>query len=322
VIASLAGRALHIESASPFALDAIRPAIAHLLDPPPAPAQGEPIRWSIAEEDDAWSPLAFGPPGAYRIAGGGFSVVQHDPPGVESFLPGTGITLRAGRQAFMAGDFRAHPASFALAAALSGPRSQVLHAGAVAHDGAAALLVGVGGVGKSTTALACALAGADFLGDDLVLVEAGAPGGAGPTVHCMFATAKLNADSALALGVGDWTPIGVTPKNKTVVAVRDRLSVISAAPVAALVLLAPPVTGRPRPQPVRAAEAMSLVMPSSIPVACRTGSPADLLAVVAALARRVPAYRLPVSWDLDALRAAMRGILADAAARPAPGAPA
>ncbi|MCW5712941.1 MAG: hypothetical protein KIT43_00300 [Bauldia sp.] len=327
MIASLAGRPILIDSASRFALDAILPAIDHLLDPPPAPTEGDAIRWSIAEEDDAWRPDAFGPAGTYRIGGGGFAVVQNEPPSVESFLPGSGITLRAAREAFMAGDFRAHPASFALAAALSGPGRQVLHAGAVAHDGAAALLVGVGGVGKSTTALACAFAGADFLGDDLVLVDAAGPDGPGPTVHSLFATAKLNPDSVLALGVTGWTPIGTTPKNKAVLAIRDRLSVIRSAAIVALVLLAPPVTGRPRPQPLRAAEAMSLVMPSSIPVACRTGSPAELLAVVAALARRVPAWRLPLSWDLDALGTAVRGIVTEAAdrlrrdvPRPGPGA--
>jgi len=314
VIASLAGRPIHIDCASPFARDAILPAIAHLLDPPPGSVPGDPIRWAIAEEGDAWRADGFGAPGAYRIDGGGFAVVQHDPPSLEFFLPGDGITFRARRDAFRAGDFRAHPASFALAAAMSGPHRQVLHAGAVAHDGAAVLFVGVGGAGKSTTALACALAGADFLGDDLVLVDTGDPGGAGLVVHSMFATAKLNADSATALGVGDWAPIGSTPKNKAVVALRERLSVIRSAPIAALVLLAPPGRGRPRPEPVRAAEAMSLVMPSSIPVACRTGSPADLLAVVAALARRVPAYRLPLSWDLDALVAAVRGLVAAARA--------
>lgn len=304
MLASLAGRSLHIESASPFALAAIEPALGHLFGAPDGP--GRPIRWTIAEEDVSWRPDAFGAPGAYRIAGGGFAVVQHDPPGVESYLPDAGITLRAGRAGFLAGDSRAHPASFALAAALSGAGSQVLHAGAVAYGGAAALLVGVGGVGKSTTALACAMAGADFLGDDLVLVATDAPT---PVVHCLFATAKLNADSASALGIADWTPIGVTPKNKAVVAVRDRLGIRRSAPIAAIVLLAPPVTARPEAQRVRAAEAMTLVMPSSIPVACRTGSPADLLGVVADLARRVPAYRLPVSWDLDGLRSAVRGIV-------------
>ena len=43
-----------------------------------------------------------------------------------------------------------------------------LHAALVARDGRGALLVGAGGSGKSTAALACFLAGFEFLGDDYV----------------------------------------------------------------------------------------------------------------------------------------------------------
>jgi len=308
LLLALAGRTVRVETASDRALGAIAPAFSHLAGSAPGAVAGAPIRWRIAEEDDAWRPEGYGPNGAYRMSGGGFAVVQGEPAALESYLPGEGITLRAGRRAWGAGDFRAHPGSFALAAALSGPGAQVLHAGAIAHDGAAVLLVGVGGVGKSTTALACALGGADFLGDDLVLVEAGR-GAAAPRVHCLFATAKLNDDSARALGVGNWRPIGITPKNKTVVAVGDRVAIRRSAPIAAVVLLAPPANGEPRPERIAPAAAMALVMPTALPVACRTGSPADLLGVVADLARRVPAFRLPVTWDLDALRSAVRSVL-------------
>lgn len=47
----------------------------------------------------------------------------------------------------------------------------VLHAGLVARDGRGLLLGGPGGSGKSTTALGCALAGFDLLGDDAVGTE-------------------------------------------------------------------------------------------------------------------------------------------------------
>jgi hypothetical protein len=304
---ALAGRSIRVESASSRALMAIAPALAHLAGAPSG--DGDAIRWTMGEDNDAWRPEGFGPAGAYRIRGGGFVVVQDDPASLEAFVPDAGITFRTTRAGFGAGDFLAHPASFALAAALSGPDRQVLHAGAVAHDGAAALLVGVGGVGKTTTALACALGGAAFLGDDLVLVETRGT----PTAHSLFATAKLNPDSAAALGLRDWTPIGITPKSKAVVAVSERVAVAKAAPIAALIVLAPPVTGAPRAERIAPAAAMSLVMPTAIPVACRTGAPADLLRVVADLARRVPAWRLPVSWDLEALRSVVRAIVLDAA---------
>jgi len=312
VIASLAGRTLRIEAASEYALAAIMPAVAHLTGAPPI--DGRQIRWTIIEEKDAWRPHAFGGTGAYRIRGGGFAVVQSDPPSLEFYRPELGIELRAGRDALTAGDLRAHPGCYAIAASLAGPRIQVLHAGAVAYDGAAALIVGGSGVGKSTTVLACAMAGAGFLGDDLVLVETDDENDmVKPTVHCLFATAKLNDDSALALGARTWPMLGVTPKDKAVFAVQSRLKVVRSAPIVALIVLAPPVTGLPHPQPLKSAETLASLASTAAPVACRTSTPAAWLALVAALARRLPAYRLPVSWTLEALEQAVRAIITQAA---------
>jgi hypothetical protein len=313
VIASLAGRALRIEASSEYALSAVMPAVAHLTEAPLATG-GHNVRWTIIEENDAWRPHAFGDTGAYRVRGGGFAVVQNDPASMESYRPEFGIELRAGRDGLMAGDFRAHPGCYALSAWLAGPRTQVLHAGAVAYDGAAALIVGGSGAGKSTTVLACAMAGADFLGDDLVLVDWGDDNGTVKlTVHCLFATAKLNEDSASALGAITWPMLGTTPKDKAVVAVRPRLKVARSAPIVALIVLAPPITGVPRPQPLTSAEVMASLTLTAAPVACRTGAPAAWLASAAALARRLPAYRLSVSWTLEALEPAMRAIITQAA---------
>ena len=229
------------------------------------------------------------------------------------YRPEVGIELRATPAALEAGDLRASPACHALAAWLAGPSTQVLHAAAIAHEGAAALIVGAGGVGKSTTVLACATAGAGFLGDDLVLVESGSDN-VEPTVHCLFATAKLNTDSAVALGAEAWPRLGVTPKNKVVVAVQDELQVVRSAPIVALIVLAPPVFGHPYPTPLRMARVITSITPTALPLAWRTSTPSAWLAMGAALARQLPAYRLPVSWALDALATAVREIIAQAAA--------
>jgi hypothetical protein len=308
-VVSLAGRSLCINATSARAQSAIAPAIAHLTAE--ARVNGAQTRWTIIEEDDSWHPCAS--PGAYRIRGGAFAVVQNDPPSFESYRPEVGIELRAAPAALAAGDMRAHPACYALAAWLSGPSMQVLHAGAVAHEGAAALIVGAGGIGKSTTVLACAMAGADFLGDDLVLVEAGSDTqNVKPTVHTLFATAKLNADSACALGTEAWPSLGVTPNNKAVVAVRQSLTVVRSARLAALIVLAPQVIGRPHPERLRTAEALMLLAPTAAPVACRTTTPAAWLATAAALVRQLPAYRLPVSWALESLGPVVREIITQA----------
>jgi len=69
--------------------------------------------------------------------------------------------------------------------------AQLVHGAAVATEEGAVLLTGKGGAGKSTTALACRRAGFGFLGDDYVVVRPGPE----PTVHSLYATAKLDGAS-------------------------------------------------------------------------------------------------------------------------------
>ena len=65
---------------------------------------------------------------------------------------------------------------------------QLLHAAAVSTAEGAALIVGRGGVGKSTTALACLDAGLGYLGDDYVVVGLDRE----PCVFSLYNTAKLD----------------------------------------------------------------------------------------------------------------------------------
>jgi Glycosyl transferase family 2 len=69
---------------------------------------------------------------------------------------------------------------------------QLLHAAAVGSGGAAVLITGKGGLGKSTTALACLDKGMHYLGDDYVLVRLDPVA----SVHSLYCTAKLNWDQA------------------------------------------------------------------------------------------------------------------------------
>lgn len=72
---------------------------------------------------------------------------------------------------------------------------QLLHAAAVGGQDGAVLITGKGGVGKSTTALACLAAGMDYVGDDYVVVRA-APE---PRAYALYNTAKLNPDQVARL---------------------------------------------------------------------------------------------------------------------------
>ncbi|HET6363083.1 MAG TPA: glycosyltransferase [Gemmatimonadota bacterium] len=69
-------------------------------------------------------------------------------------------------------------------------KRQLVHAAAVGTDEGALLITGRGGVGKSTTALACLEAGMRFLGDDYVVVALEPE----PRVYRLYCSAKLTAD--------------------------------------------------------------------------------------------------------------------------------
>ena len=90
-VIALAGRDLCIEANSARAELAIAPAIAHLAGGPRAGSRQ--TQWMIVEEDPQWRPRGFVGTGAYRMQGGGFAVVQDNPPSFESYYPEAGIEL-------------------------------------------------------------------------------------------------------------------------------------------------------------------------------------------------------------------------------------
>lgn len=65
---------------------------------------------------------------------------------------------------------------------------QLVHAAAVGQDGRGVLIPGRGGSGKSSTSLACLLAGLDFLGDDYLALALDPA----PRIYRLYSTAKLD----------------------------------------------------------------------------------------------------------------------------------
>ena len=71
---------------------------------------------------------------------------------------------------------------------MEGRGCQLVHGAAVGLGGEGVLLTGQGGLGKSTTALACLDAGLQYLADDFLVVEPGDPARA----HSLYSTGKLD----------------------------------------------------------------------------------------------------------------------------------
>jgi len=304
---------LSIVGESDVARDAVVPALSHLA-PDAWPAE-TPQQWYVAEASE--TERSDLPRGIYRLGRGSFTMVEHDPFSVESFAPESGIRLVASPAGFASGELRAHPGKLALAAWLAGPTTQVMHTGAVAFAGRAVLLVGPGGVGKSTISLACALAGADFLGDDLCLVEVGAEGTV-PQVHSLYATAKLNADSAVRFGAASWPVLGIGSTGKAVVALPPSVRVVRSAPVVAIAVVGSSSGPPCAVAPMRRAQAVAAV-------AATGGSPCsggiDLklwFRIMTRLVQQVPVYGLQRGWDLERVAESVRRIAGAAAPGPPP----
>ena len=258
------------------------------------------------------------PPDAYRpgdriegFGGDGHDVAYALDPGVLSLADAHG-----GRAFFWTRDAASlprwetgAPLRTVLRLALRPLGLQLVH-GAVVGDGrGGVLLAGVGGSGKSTTALACALAGIGVLGDDYCVLEL-AGTGSPPRAHALYAVGKAGPASlrmlpGLAAAI---VPGGPTPEGKELIDINVARpgALRHSAPLTAIVL---PRVAAATGEPVRitAAEALVAIAPTTLLQLPGSGA-ADLRAM-ASLARGVPAYRLDVGPVPDEVVAAVRGIL-------------
>ena len=175
---------------------------------------------------------------------------------------------------------------------------QFAHAAAVGTPAGGALLVGRGGSGKSTTALACLAAGLLYAGDDHCLVSIDPI----PYAHSLYSSGKLNPDSLERL-----------PGLRAAVANGDRLDsekallflapiagdrVVTGFPIRAIVL--PQIHGGPETELMPASPAAALLALAPSTMLPLPKSHAAGLNALATLTRQLPCYRLRLGTCLEA----------------------
>jgi len=255
------------------------------------------------------------PPGAYRpgdrIEGFGdddHAVAYALDPGVLSL-----VDIPGGRAFFWTRDAvdlprweTGAPLRTLLRLALRGRGLQLVHGAVVGDERGGVLLAGVGGSGKSTTALACALAGLGFVGDDYCVLEPASP----PRAHALYAFGKTGPASLRLLPElgGALVPGGPTPEGKELVDVgAARPGALRHTMRLAAIVLPRVAAATGAPVRITPAEALMAIAPTTLLQLPGSG-PADLSAM-AELSRGLPAYRLDVGPEPDEVVAAVRAVL-------------
>ncbi len=169
----------------------------------------------------------------------------------------------------------------------------MVHAGAVARDGVAALIVGDKGAGKSTTTLSCLAAGLGFLGDDKILLQR--PGAErSATVHSAYSCAKVYLDETERFPIAGLAQAVHPPTTADDTKGLVYVSELAPARTSRLVPLDPAIALR------------TLV---SDVVGRFPSTAAQTFSAVARVCRDVPCYRLEAGSDLRVVAETVAGAL-------------
>jgi len=186
----------------------------------------------------------------------------------------------------------------------------VIHAALVASRGQGALLVGKGGTGKTTAALACFLGGLDFLGDDYVGLQRA--GGRLFVGHSLYSSVWLTADGESRFRA--LIPYAEPPERPDT-GVRRLVQVFDVAPDR----LKPTAQIRAVVATVLSAESASSFRPVSKATTLLALAPTSMLRLpvsgtvhlewMSQLVGHVPCYELAVGRDVSTLPPLVRTLL-------------
>jgi hypothetical protein len=190
---------------------------------------------------------------------------------------------------------------------LSSRGFQITHGGAVGDEDGCVLMVGTGGVGKSSTTLACIPSDLQILGDDYCLIGPEKP----PHVHSLYSVAKTHADTLARLPF--LAPMVANPDrpagDKALCNLNDHVpqKLLRSAPLRAVAV--PRITGRRDTTwaPAPAGAALTALAPSTL--FQLAGADAFTFARLGRAVRKVPCYFLDVGTDPTQIPNAISSLL-------------
>lgn len=188
---------------------------------------------------------------------------------------------------------------------------QLVHGAAVGTEAGGVLLVGRGGSGKSTTALACVGSSLDYLADDYCLVEPGLP----PRVHSLYGSGKADAASIARLPrLADAfraSPIDQQGKSIIFISAHFPRAMARSFPLRAIVV--PRIVAGPacRAAVLQRGEALRSLAPSTL--FQMPGDRMSSLARMRDLIRDLPCWQVEVGNDPDAAQPVLAAIISGVA---------
>lgn len=314
----IAGHPVRIRAAGPHLPGSFAPALAHL---PTHAADGSSLALDVVAWDESSTGIRFPSlpwrlpelsPGTRLVAppgGGGFRLAgATTSEGIHLFDPDSR------RAAWLVPDARRLPTFhhavplltiFKWWAPVIGLRP--LHAGCVGSGDHAVLLGGAGGSGKSTTSLLCALAGLDYLADDICLARLDDR----PAAFSLYNSGKLHRDHLT--GFPELSARAVDPGpdcfEKPVVFVHRHFPgrVPITRPIRAV--LVPRVAGTPDTvvEPIQPGEALRAIAPSTFVQLSPDDS--STFRDLASLVRRVPCYRIHLGTRTEEIPVVVRALV-------------
>jgi hypothetical protein len=193
---------------------------------------------------------------------------------------------------------------------LAGRGLQCVHAAACGTPLGAVLVAGPGGSGKSTLSAACVLQGMQFVADDYLAVSIGQR----PTAHSLTGTLKLSPEHAARCFPSLPLPPDVAPGDKAVLYLGERFpgSLARSLPLRALLASRVLPGAASRVEPLAKTDALRALMPSTL--ALFPGGYRQAVARLSQLVRELPAYRIVIGDDLEAVPGLLRGLIEGGAA--------
>ncbi len=195
-----------------------------------------------------------------------------------------------------------------LSAWLATQGSYYLHAAAVGRADGGVLIVGKGGSGKSTTALACLDGGLEVVGDDYCLLSNVMP----PYVSSLYSVAKLES-APEQHGLAQFVAAVLNPQrdaeDKALIGLNQFApeKLLRGFPVRAILI--PHITGLSETclRPSTAFDALQALAPSTL--LQLPGSTPAAMHAMAQLVKQVPCYRLDLGTNLEMIPTVIQQLL-------------